>query len=86
MNIYAGNLSLDVTEDDLRKAFKTFGEVTFLNLVKTRQNKSSAGFAFLEMPVVAEAEAAIKALHATEMKGQLINVHEARPRSLTLVA
>jgi RNA recognition motif-containing protein len=86
MNIYAGNLSLDVSEDDLRKAFKAFGEVSFLNIVKTRQSRSSAGFAFLEMPVLLEAEAAIKGLHGTEMKGQQITVNEARPRSLTLVA
>lgn len=84
MNIYAGNLAQDVTEEDLRKAFKTFGEVSFLNIVRSRLNKISAGFAFLEMPVLVEAEAAIKGLHATELKGQVLTVNEARPRTQTL--
>ena len=82
MNIYAGNLSHDVTEDDLRKAFRAFGEVSFVNIVRNRHNKVSAGFGFLQMPVVLEAEAAIKGLHATELKGQPLTVNEARPRSL----
>ncbi len=82
MNIFAGNLSQEVTEDDLRKAFKAFGEVSFVNIVRTRANKSSAGFAFLEMPVLEEAAAAIKGLNATDMKGQPVTVNEARPRSL----
>ncbi len=86
MNIYAGNLSQEVTEDDLRKAFKAFGEVSFVNIVRTRLNKTSAGFAFLEMPVLLEAEAAIKGLNATELKGQPLTVNEARPRARSLVA
>ena len=82
MNIYAGNLSNDVTEDDLRKAFRVFGEVSFVNIVRNRHNKVSAGFGFLQMPVVLEAEAAIKALNATQLKGQPLTVNEARPRTL----
>ena len=82
MHIYAGNLSQDVTEDDLRKAFRAFGNVSFVNIVRTRLNKTSAGFAFLEMPVLMEAEAAISGLHTTELKGQPITVNEARPRTL----
>ena len=82
MNIYAGNLSLDVTEEDLRKAFRAFGEVSFVNIVRDRRNKLSAGFGFLEMPVPVEAEAAIKALNASQLKGQPLTVNEARPRPL----
>ncbi|HEV8538878.1 MAG TPA: RNA-binding protein [Bacteroidota bacterium] len=81
MNIFAGNLSLDVTEDDLRKAFRAFGEVSFVNIVRDRHNKMSAGFGFLQMPVPLEAEAAIKALHATDLKGKSLTVNEARPRT-----
>ena len=86
MNIYAGNLSQEVTEDELRKLFKTFGKVSFLNIVRNRLNKTTAGFAFLEMPELLEAEAAIKGLHATELKGQPLTINEARPRTPTPVA
>ena len=80
MNIYAGNLSLEVTETDLREAFRAFGEVSFVNIVRNRLNNTSAGFGFLEMPVQLEAEAAIAALHAKELKGQALTVNEARPK------
>jgi RNA recognition motif-containing protein len=81
MNIYAGNLALGVTEDDLREAFRAYGEVSFVNIVKDRSNRVSTGFGFLAMPVQVEAEAAIIGLHGKEMKGQSIIVNEARPRS-----
>ncbi len=80
MNIFAGNLSKEVTEDDLRVAFRAFGEVSFVNIVKNRSNKISSGFGFLEMPVQDQAEAAITALHGTNIKGRTIVVNEARPR------
>lgn len=80
MNIYAGNLAQAVTEDDLRVAFRAYGQVSFVNIVKDRTNKISTGFGFLEMPVQVEAEAAITGLHGTEMKGQSLVVNEARPR------
>ena len=82
MNIYAGNLSHDVTEDDLRKAFRAFGEVAFVNIVRNWRNKSSAGFGLLQMPVLLEAEAAITGLHGTELKGQTLTVNAAGPNRL----
>ena len=82
MNIYAGNLSRDVTENDLREAFRAFGQVAFVNIVKDRSNKVSSGFGFVAMPVQLEAEAAISALHGKELKGQSLTVNEARPRTL----
>ena len=81
MNIYAGNLSQQVTEDDLRAAFRAYGEVAFVNIVKDRSNKVSTGFGFLQMPVQVEAEAAILGLHGKDMKGRSIVVNEARPRA-----
>ena len=81
MNIYAGNLSRDVTEEDIREAFRAYGQVSFVNIVRDRTNRISSGFGFLEMPVQLEAEAAITGLHGKDMKGQLIVVNEARPRS-----
>jgi RNA recognition motif-containing protein len=86
MNIFAGNLSRDVTEEDLRKAFGAFGEVAFVNIVRNRVNRTSEGFGFLGMPVLLEAEAAISGLHATELKGQKLNVLEARPRPKEVAA
>jgi RNA recognition motif-containing protein len=80
MNIYVGNLSGDVTEDDLRQAFEAFGEVVSINLIKDRFTGESRGFGFVEMPAKAVAEAAIAGLNGKDIKGQAINVNEARPR------
>lgn len=82
MNIFAGNLSLNVTEEDLRVEFRAFGKVSFVNIVKDRSKRASAGFGFVEMPEQVEAEAAILALHGKEIKGQAITVNDARPRPL----
>jgi cold-inducible RNA-binding protein len=81
MTIYAGNLSLQVNEEDLRAEFRTFGQVVFVNIVKERNNTGSRGFGFIEMPVQKEAEAAIAAMHGKELKGKAIVVNEVRPRA-----
>jgi len=81
MRIYVGNLSRDVTEDDLREAFQTFGKLTEVTIVKDRYNNVSKGFGFVEMEEKSEAEAAIAGLHRKEMKGQSMDVTEARPRT-----
>lgn len=83
MNIYAGNLSADVTEDDLRKEFTVFGQVSFVNLVRDRFGSGSRGFGFLGMPAQSEAEAAITGMHGKELKGRAIIVYEARPRPIS---
>jgi RNA recognition motif-containing protein len=80
MTIYAGNLSVQVNEDDLRVEFRAFGAVAFVNIVKDRNNSASKGFGFIEMPVQDEAVAAIAALHGKQIKGNAIVVNEARPR------
>ena len=85
MNIFAGNLSKDVTEEDLRAEFRAFGTVSFVNIVKDRTKRASAGFGFIEMPEQLEAEAAISGLHGKELKGQALTVNDARPRSLKVV-
>lgn len=81
MNIYVGNLSNDVTEDDLRKAFASFGQVTEIKIIKDRFTSESKGFGFVEMPAKQEAQAAMDELHGTELKGKAITVNEARPRT-----
>jgi cold-inducible RNA-binding protein len=80
MTIYAGNLSPQVNEDDLRVEFRAFGIVNFVNIVKDRRNTTSMRFGFIEMPVQDEAEAAIATLHGKRLKGTAIIVNEARPR------
>lgn len=81
MNIFVGNLSLEVTEDELRKAFEAFGQVALVNIVKDRYSGQSRGFGFVEMSARAEAQAAIAGLNGKELKGRTLNVNEARPRS-----
>lgn len=82
MTILARNLALDVTEEDLRKLFRTYGEVAFVNIIKERDNRTSAGFGFIAMPVAQEAAAAIADLHMKMLKGQEMKVVEAQPKQL----
>ncbi len=80
MNIYVGNLSREVTEEDLQAAFETFGQVTSANVIKDRVSGESRGFGFVEMPAEEEAQSAIEGLNGQELKGETMNVNEARPR------
>jgi RNA recognition motif-containing protein len=81
MNIYAGNLSHQVTEGDLRQAFEAFGQVASVNIIKDKYSGESKGFGFVEMPSEAEARSAITGLNGKDLKGRTLNVNEARPRS-----
>lgn len=80
MNIYVGNLSFDVTEEDLREAFEAFGEVTSAAVIKDKFSGESRGFGFVEMADAEQAKAAISGLNDKELKGRNITVNEARPR------
>jgi RNA recognition motif-containing protein len=80
MNIYIGNLSYDVTNDDLQKAFKTFGDVTSAHIITDRSTGSPRGFGFVEMSSRESALAAIAGLNGTLLKGRAITVNEARQR------
>jgi cold-inducible RNA-binding protein len=81
MKIYVGNLSYEVTEEDLRQAFEPFGQVESTNVIKDKYSNRSKGFGFVEMPAKAEAQAAIDGLNGKELKGRTLNVNEARPRT-----
>lgn len=81
MNIYVGNLSTEVTEDDLRLAFEPLGTVNSVSIIKDKFSGQSRGFGFVEMPSKEEGQSAINGLHDTELKGKNISVNEARPRA-----
>ncbi len=78
-NIYVGNLSRDVTEDDLKEAFEAFGEIASVSVIKDKYSAEPRGFGFIEMPSKDEAQSAIDGLNGTDLKGQSLNVNEARP-------
>ena len=80
MNIYVGNLSRDVTEEELRRAFEAFGKVESINIIKDRYSGQSRGFGFVEMPTKAEGQAAIDGLKGKVLQDRTIDVSEARPR------
>jgi RNA recognition motif-containing protein len=81
MNIYVGNLSYEVSEDDLREAFEAYGEVSSSSVITDKFTGRSRGFGFVEMPKEEEARAAIEALNGFDLKGRTLNVNEARPRT-----
>ena len=81
MNIYVGNLSYDVSEENLRQAFESFGQVTSARIIKDKYSGQSRGFGFVEMLEQAQAQAAIKSLNGKELLGKQMSVNEARPRA-----
>jgi len=81
MNIYVGNLSREVTEEELRQEFAAFGEVASVNIIKDKYSGQSRGFGFVEMSSKTEGEAAITGLKGKTLKERTLDVNEARPRS-----
>jgi RNA recognition motif-containing protein len=81
MNIYVGNLSYEVTEEDLKEAFSAFGQVESVKIIKDNYSDRSKGFGFVEMANKGEAQAAIEGMQGKEIKGRALNVNEARPRT-----
>ena len=83
MNIYVGNLPLEVTEDEVRQQFKAFGEVISVAIMNDKYIGSGQprGYAFIEMPSQSEGKAAITALNDKTLGHMTINVVEALPLS-----
>jgi len=81
VNIYVGHLSSEITEEDLRKAFEEYGQVSSVKIITDRYTGVSRGFAFVEMPSKSDGDSAINGLNGTDLMGQPLTVNEARPRS-----
>jgi len=81
MRIYVGNLSYDVTEEELQQEFTAYGEVTSVSILTDKFSGRPKGFAFVEMASKSEAEAAIADLNGKTLKERTIVVNEARPRT-----
>ncbi len=80
MNIYVGNISYNVVDEDLRQVFEQFGEVESVKIITDRQTGRSKGFGFVEMPSDDEAQAAIDELDGKEFQDRNLRVNVARPR------
>jgi RNA recognition motif-containing protein len=81
MNIYVGNLSFEMTEEDLKKVFEAFGQVETVRILKDNSTGRSKGFGFVEMANNAEANSAISELNDKELKGRKLRVNKARART-----
>jgi RNA recognition motif-containing protein len=80
MNIYVGNLSWGLSEDDLREKFESYGEVDSVKIIQDKMTGRSRGFGFVEMPNDSEGKTAIAELNGKELDGRAIKVNEARPK------
>ncbi len=80
MRIYVGNLSYQVSDDELRQAFEAFGNVASANVIKDKFSGESRGFGFIEMESDEQAKAAIEGLNGKDLKGRNLLVNEARPK------
>ncbi|MEE2643110.1 MAG: RNA-binding protein [Planctomycetota bacterium] len=80
MNLFVGNLSYEVTDDNLREAFEAYGAVASAKVLLDRETGRSRGFGFVEMPNDDEARNAMENLNLQKISGRAIQVNEARPR------
>ncbi|HPV40649.1 MAG TPA: RNA-binding protein [Spirochaetota bacterium] len=78
--IYAGNLSYQMSDETLRDLFQQHGEVTSVKIIRYPDSGKSKGFGFIEMANDSEADAAIQKLNGAEVQGRNIRVNVARPK------
>ncbi len=81
IELYVGNLSYDMTDPDLEKAFQPFGKVLSARIIKNKFNDRSKGYGFVEMYNQSSADKAVKAMNAKEVMGRKLVVNEARSKS-----
>ena len=79
--MYVSNLGFHVTEDDLRKLFEPFGQVSSAKLITDRETGRSRGFGFVEMDADAEAKEAMAKLNNKDVEGRAISVTVAKEKS-----
>jgi len=80
MNIYVGNLTQDVKDDELKELFTQHGKVDSVKIIRDMYSQTSRGFGFVEMPGRAQAQKALDELNTFEFKGKKLIVNEARPQ------
>lgn len=80
MNIYVGNLSWGLKDQDLANMFTPYGEVASAKIVMDKFTQRSKGFGFVEMPNDEQAQAAIAQLNGSEVEGRNLVVNESRPK------
>ena len=78
--LYVGNLSYDVTEEQLRELFSQAGTIKEIALIMDRETQRPKGFGFVEMTNQAEAQKAIEMFNEHELAGRRMTVNMARPR------
>lgn len=81
MEIFVGNLSFDVSEEELQQAFESFGVVSRLKIITDRDTGRSRGFAFVTMDSSEEAQASIDELDGSDLMGRALSVREATPKA-----
>ncbi len=81
MKMHVGNLAYNVTDEELRNLFASYGEVVSATIIKDRSSGQSKGFGFVEMPNNSEADKAMKGLNGTRLKEQSIKLSQAKPPS-----
>ena len=80
MNLYVGNLSYDMSEENLRTQFAEYGEVQSAKIITDRDTGRSRGFGFVEMNSDGEGKKAMEELNGKDFEGRQLVVNEARPR------
>ena len=80
MTLFIGNLNYDLTDYEIREAFKPFGEVKSVKIIEDRETHRSKGFGFVEFATEDEAKKAISELDGSELAGRKLHVSVARPR------
>jgi RNA recognition motif-containing protein len=81
IELYVGNLSYDIGDKELMKAFAPHGKVLSARIIKNKFNNRSKGYGFVEVATSTTADKAVKAMHGKELKGRKLVVNEARSRS-----